>query len=62
VPQIIHSTTSLASAFPQGFKRYVQADFIAVFETVGNRLGRGIDSHCHTFDLMQFYSIQKGIS
>ena len=40
VPEVVHCGATVSDAFFQRFKSDVQADFVAVFEAVGNCFGR----------------------
>ena len=52
LPQVVHRAAPCSQALPECLNGYIQANLIAVFETVGNGLGRGIHMHGHPFDLV----------
>ncbi len=59
MPEIIYGAFALSKRIPQGFNGHIETDFVAIFETVGDGLGRIIDTNRHSFNKMNFDSFMK---
>jgi hypothetical protein len=49
-------------SFPQGFKRDIQTNFVAVSKAIGNGLDWIVDRDLYTFNVMNFNAGLKGFA
>ena len=52
MPKVVHCAVPCVPALPECLDGHIQADLVAVFETIGDSLGRGVHANVHPLDLV----------
>jgi len=60
-PQFVSSKAPGFPAFFKGLNCNIEPDFVAIFETIGNRSGRIVYAHFRAFDAMCLFRRVQGL-
>jgi hypothetical protein len=59
MPEVIDRAPATSSTFTKCFQGNIQPDFVTIFETIGNGLGKAVNFYVHTIHPVDFYTITE---